>query len=215
MQRLLASWVGVTSWAIVTVAQAAPGGNPAPRGDAPAARSTAGNDAPRSAAGNDAAKGEPAEEAPRELAIVAAPVLPVGDAADGVGFGLGGTVDFGWKLGEHAAFVGRAGYIHHLARSGGGATLGALPLWAGARYLFRGREGAYLEGTLGPTILFASVRTDFGTASASETRVGLAFGGGYRFSRVDVGGRFVTYDLGNMGDALGVMATVGLPFVAF
>jgi hypothetical protein len=81
--------------------------------------------------------------------------------------------------------------------------------------LFSGREGGYLEGTAGPTILFASADTGLGRVSTSETRVGLALGGGYRFSHVDLGARFVTYDLGHLDDAMGLMATIGIPFVAF
>jgi hypothetical protein len=194
MHRLLASSLALGSFTILSSAQAAP------KTDAPPA----------------SAKSETDEPPPRELAIVAAPVLPVGDAANGVGVGLGGTVDFAWQLGSHVSFVARAGYVHHLPKSGIEATLGAVPLWAGARYLFSGREGAYLEGTTGPTLLFASVDTGgFGRASTSDTRVGLALGGGYRFSHVDVGARFVTYDLGHLDDAMGLMATLGIPFLAF
>jgi hypothetical protein len=195
MQRLLASsCLALLSLTVASVAEAAPT-----------------NDTPPASA-----KAEAEEPPPRELAIVAAPVLPVGDASDGVGVGLGGTVDFAWQLGPHVAFVGRAGYIHHLPKSGIEVSLGALPIWAGARYLFSGREGGYLEGTTGPTILFASADAGrFGRVSTSETRVGLALGGGYRFSHVDLGARFLTYDVGNLDDAMGLMATIGIPFVAF
>lgn len=160
-------------------------------------------------------KSADAGERKGELAGVAAPVLPLGNASDAVGFGLGATLDASWLVAPNVSLVGRAGYVHHLPKSGMNMTLGVLPVWVGARYHFVGREGAYLEGTVGPSILFASAETPAGSVSDDELKLGFAAGGGYRFKIVDVGARALAYDVGHAGDSFGLMATVGFPFLAF
>ena len=90
--------------------------------------------------------------------MAAAPVLPIGRLSDGFGLGLGATLGVDVTLHPHASFVGRAGYVHHLPSGANDATLGALPAWGGARYRFvEGDRTPYLEGLVGPTLLFVSV----------------------------------------------------------
>jgi hypothetical protein len=164
-------------------------------------------------------KEEPAaEEKPSSLSIAAAPVLPIGDLSRVSPFGIGGTLGFDYAFHPNAAFVARAGYIHHLPKDGYNATLGVIPIWAGARYSFREHhEGPYVEGVLGPSILLASVDLGpyGGRQTESEVRLGTALGGGYRIGKLDLGGRFVFYDLGHAGDSAGLMASVAFAFASF
>lgn len=159
----------------------------------------------------------PAERA--ALSVAGTPMLPVGDLSNGFAFALGATLGFDYAVHPHVQVIGRTGYIHHLPKSGLDVTLGAVPIWGGARYTFGVNEGGYLEGALGPTVLFASARvnTGFGTASASDTevKIGTALGGGYKIGRLDVGGRMVFWDLGHAGSSAGVMATIGYSFLTF
>ena len=107
----------------------------------------------------------------------------IGNLSNGVSFGLGGLVGLDYAVHPNVALVARAGYVEFIPKSGIDTSLGALPIWAGARYSFLGAEGPYVEGTMGPTILFASVNTRFGRVSDSETKFSFVAGGGYRFSR--------------------------------
>jgi hypothetical protein len=183
---------------------------------APAASSTPAKPAEKAA---PAPKEEPpAEDKPSSLSVAAAPVLPIGDLSRVSPFGIGGTLGFDYAFHPHAAFVARAGYIHHLPKDGINATLGVIPIWAGARYSFNEhQEGPYVEGVLGPSILLASVDLGpyGGRQTDSEVRLGTALGGGYRIGKLDLGGRFVFYDLGHAGDSAGLMASVAFAFASF
>ncbi len=158
----------------------------------------------------------PEEETKSSLSVGAAPVLPIGDLSNGVGFGLGGLLGYDYAFHPNAAFVARTGYIHHLPKDFVNVTIGVIPIWAGARYGFLGHEGPYIEGVLGPSIFLASAEIrGYGRATDSEVRLGTALGGGYRFRKVDLGGRFTFYDLGHAGDTMGMMATASFSFASF
>jgi hypothetical protein len=158
---------------------------------------------------------EPApDEMPVErtaLAVAAVPVLPIGNFGDAFAFGIGATIGVDYAVHPHVQVLGRTGYVHHLPKAGIDASLGALPIWAGARYTFGVGDGAYLEGTTGPTVLFGRL----GNVSDSEVKLGAALGGGYRIARLDVGARFVFWDVGHASDSMGLMATAGFTFASF
>jgi hypothetical protein len=159
------------------------------------------------------------EELPAErtsLSVAAAPLLPVGRFSDAFVLGVGGTIGIDYAVHPHAQIIGRTGYVHHLPKAGLDVTLGALPIWGGARYTFGVDEGAYLEGALGPNILFATVTANrFGTVSDNEVKLGTSLGGGYRTGKIDAGARLVFWDIGHAGDSMGIMATVGVTFASF
>lgn len=158
------------------------------------------------------------EEMPEErvqIAAALAPDLPVGNLSNAFVFGLGATVNVDYAVHPHVQIVGRTGYVHHLPKSGLDVTLGALPIWGGARYTFGIGDGAYLEGNMGPTILFARTTVNGVSASDSEVKFATALGGGYRISRFDVGGRMIFWDLGHAGDSMALMVTAGYAFASF
>jgi len=53
------------------------------------------------------------------------------------------------------------------------------------------------------------------TVSDSETKFSTSLGGGYRFGKLDVGGRMIFWDLGHAGDSMALMATAGFTFASF
>jgi hypothetical protein len=158
------------------------------------------------------------EEMPEERASIGAalaPDLPVGNFANAFVFGIGATVNFDYAVHPHVQIIGRTGYVHHLPKSGLDVSLGALPIWGGARYTFGIGEGAYLEGNMGPTILFARATVNGITVSDSDTKFATSLGGGYRVGKLDVGARLIFWDLGHASDSMALMATAGFTFASF
>ncbi len=160
-------------------------------------------------------EGEAMPEERASFGVAAAPVLPVGNLSDAFAFGLGATLGFDYAVHAHVQLVARTGYVHHFPKSGLDATLGALPIWAGARWTLGVGDRLYAEGALGPTILFAHATVAGVSASDSETKLGAALGGGWKFDRFDVGARLVFWDLGHAGDSAALMATAGFTFASF
>jgi len=167
---------------------------------------------------SDATKDEMPEHR-NVFSVAGSPILPVGDLSNGFSFGLGGTLGYDRVVHPHVQIIGRTGYSHLFPKSGLDVSLGAVPLWGGARYTFGVNEGGYLEGALGPTILFASatvrVLGNTQSVSDSEVKIGTSLGGGYKFGRLDVGGRFAMWDLGHPGDSATLLATIGYSFASF
>jgi len=173
---------------------------------------------PKPAPAKDAAPksdGDALPEKTTSLAIAATPMLPIGDLSNAFGIGIGGMLEGNFQLHPKASIVARTGYVHHFPKDGIEANLGVVPIWGGGRYGFTGVEGPYIEGLLGPTVLIASANTRFGRVSDTEVKVGMSFGGGYRIGKLDIGGRFVFYDVGRAGDSAGLMASIGYSFAAF
>ena len=146
---------------------------------------------------------------PKTLGVDGAFVLPVGDYANAATVGVGALGRFEAPVGP-GFITARAGVIFH-AGNQTRAALTMVPLYAGYRQPI-GTSGAYLAGELGITEIFASVNTGFGTMSASDAKLGLTLGGGYRHGALDIRGGLFAPDVNNV---VGLMATVGYDFAAF
>lgn len=136
-------------------------------------------------------------------------VLPLGDYADGVDFAAGALVRVELPVGT--GFVtGRAGALFHAVKDNV-ANLTFIPLYAGYR-LPVGGNGFYVAGELGITIGYASVDTGFGTASDSDSQLGITLGAGMKAGALDLRGSLFLPDV---DDLMGLMGTVGYDFAAF
>jgi hypothetical protein len=193
------------------------------RGEPAATTTTAGTrDVKRAAQEADKAEEMPDERTHLSLAVT--PLLPVGDLSNAFSFGLGGTLGVEHSVHPHVQIVGRSGYAMLFRKQGINASLSAIPIWGGARYTFGVGEGAYVEGLMGPSVIIASVAVrnvtingvnTGGTASDSEVKFGMSFGGGYQKGRFDAGARVQFWDLGNAGNSTTLIASVGWSFAAF
>lgn len=180
---------------------------PAKKQDVPAAKAS------------EESKGDEMPEQRNAFNVAGTPLLPIGDLSNGFTFGIGGTLGYDRVVHPHVQIIARTGYSHLFPKSGLNVSLGAVPIWGGARYTFGVNEGGYLEGALGPTVLFASASVNVlgssRSVSDSEVKIGTAIGGGYKFGRLDVGGRLAFWDIGHPGDSATIFATVGYSFASF
>lgn len=136
-----------------------------------------------------------------DLAIV----LPLDDYGDFADFGIGPLLRIEVPAGP-GYFTGRTGFLWH-ATDAEDFTFLIFPIYAGYRYPVGG-SGGYLAGELGLSILYAD--SDFG--SDSETELGMTLGGGLRKGAFDIRGALFLPDV---GDALGLMFSVGYDFSTF
>jgi hypothetical protein len=171
------------------------------------------------AAKGEESKGDEMPEQRNAFNVAGTPLLPIGDLSNGFTFGIGGTLGYDRVVHPHVQIIARTGYSHLFPKSGLNVSLGAVPIWGGARYTFGVNEGGYFEGALGPTVLFASASVNVlgsnRSVSDSEVKIGTAIGGGYKFGKLDVGGRLAFWDLGHPGDSATIFATIGYSFVSF
>jgi hypothetical protein len=145
----------------------------------------------------------------KTIGVDGAFVLPVGDYARAATVGIGALGRLEVPAGP--GFVsGRAGVIFH-AGAQTSAALTLVPLYAGYR-LPIGASGAYVAGELGITEIFATVDTGLGRMSASDAKLGLTLGGGFKRGALDIRGGLFSPDVNN---AVGLMATVGYDFAQF
>jgi hypothetical protein len=157
-----------------------------------------------------------AEEAPPRpmfrLGAEASVVIPVGDYANGADIALGGNVRFAFDIHPNVGLTFRGGYLHHLGTPDG-TSLGFVPLMFGGEYRFF-PEGStpFVLAEIGVTIGFATINTGFGSASDSDSELGLAIGGGYRFGPIDVRAMLYAPDA---DDLVGFQIAVGGDFLSF
>jgi hypothetical protein len=143
------------------------------------------------------------------VGVDGAVVLPLGDYAQGVNFAAGALVRIEIPVGT--GFVtGRAGALFHAVKDDVG-NLTFIPLYGGYR-LPIGTNGLYVAGELGITIGYASVDTGFGTASDSDSKLGITLGAGMKAGALDLRGSLFLPDVDNL---MGLMGTVGYDFAAF
>lgn len=166
---------------------------------------------------------EPVEVAPPAVTVVAAPataparntlgvdalaVVPVGDYANVTDLGVGAGVRLELRAGS--GFVtGRIGALFHTGDYSGRLTL--VPAYAGYRHPI-GTTGAYIAGELGITFAWATVQTQFGEASASDSELGMLLSAGVRRGALDLRAGLFAPDL---DDAVGIIGTAGYDFAAF
>lgn len=155
------------------------------------------------------------DEAPRplfRLGAEASVVIPVGDYANAADIALGGNVRFAFDVHPNVGLTLRTGYLHHIGTPSG-STLGFIPIMFGGEYrFFADGPTPFVLAEIGVTIGFATVNTGFGSASDSDSELGLAIGGGYRFGPVDVRAMLYAPDA---DDLVGFQIAVGGDFVAF
>jgi len=137
-------------------------------------------------------------------------VVPVGDYANAAHFAAGGLARLELPVGP-AYVTARSGVIANAMTNDAGMTsLTFVPAYAGVRYPFGG--GGYVAGELGITFMFGSAQTGFGTASASDSKLGLTLTGGYRAGALDIRAGLFAPDVAN---AVGLMASAGYDFALF
>lgn len=142
------------------------------------------------------------------LGIDAIAVVPVGDYANVSDLGVGAGVRLELRAGS--GFVtGRLGALFHTGDFTGSLTL--VPAYAGYRHPI-GTGGAYIAGELGITFAWASVQTQFGEASASDSELGMLLSAGLRRGALDLRAGLFAPDL---DDAIGLIGTAGYDFAAF
>jgi hypothetical protein len=137
-------------------------------------------------------------------------VVPMGDYANAAHFAGGGLARLELPVGP-AYITARSGVIANAMTNDVGMTsLTFVPVYGGVRYPIGG--GGYLAGELGITFMFGSAQTGFGTASASDQKLGLTLAGGYRAGALDIRAGLFAPDVAN---AVGLMASAGYDFALF
>lgn len=154
----------------------------------------------------------------KTIGIDGGAALPVGTWGDAAGFGFGVLGRFEMPLAPALTLTARAGLFHHLSKDGpagvgGMASSSAteVPLFGGVRYAFSRQPGGEIYGAAELGLVYYSVSTDVGgmSSSGSNTNLGMTLGAGYRAGKLDLRGGLLFPDLGHVGDAIGLMATVG------
>ena len=146
--------------------------------------------------------------------------VPTGDWADGVGFGIGALARFETPLREKIVLTARAGYIQHMEKEAGGGEFGGgdskstssqIPFFGGIRYAFKQEATSAIYGAAELGFVMYRVSLDVGgeSMSDSDTNLGMTLGAGYRTGKLDIRGGLLFPDVGEAGDAMAVMATVG------
>ena len=90
------------------------------------------------------------------------------------------------------------------------STFSRIPFWFGAKYAVA--DAFYGAAELGLVLGKASVRRP---VSASDDNLGLTLGAGYRMGRLDIRAGIHVLDLGNAGDLMELVASVGYNFATF
>lgn len=140
--------------------------------------------------------------------------MPTGDWGDVAGVGFGALARFELALQPKLTVTARAGYLHHLSQEadGGGETsTSEIPLLGGVRYAFSGDEQKHIYGAaeLGFVISSFSIESGGETMDESNTNLGMTLGAGYRTGKLDLRANLLFPDVGELGDVMGLMATVG------
>lgn len=143
--------------------------------------------------------------------------MPTGDWAEGVGFGIGALARFEMPLRDKLVLTARAGYIQHLEKEADGdfgdskSSTSQIPLFGGVRYAFSQRATSAIYGAAELGFVMYRVSIDVGGESMSEsdTNLGMTLGAGYRAGKLDIRGGLLFPDVGEAGDIMAVMATVG------
>jgi len=152
---------------------------------------------------------------PRTIGVDAAVVLPLGDYGDIATLAVGALARVEVPIANKLAITGRVGALYHLTKEEFDGTLLFFPIYGGAKYnLGAGPDGLYLAGELGITIGYASADTGFGTASDTDSELGMTLGAGFRKGALDVRGALFIPDLSEADDP-GIMGSVGFDFSTF
>jgi opacity protein-like surface antigen len=160
-----------------------------------------------------AAAGTAAADGAKTLGIDGGLALPTGDWGDAAGVGIGALARFEMPLRPKLTLTARAGYLQHLSKENNGADSSSseLPLLGGVRYDFSGDDNAQLYGgaELGFIMSRISIDVNGQSMSDSDTNLGMTLGGGYRTGKLDLRANLLFPDVGELGDVMGLMATLG------
>ena len=149
--------------------------------------------------------------------------MPTGDWGDAAGFGFGALARLEIPFRPGITFTARAGYIHHVSKEAEGGVGGSadsstseIPFFAGARYAFSRQATSEIYGAAELGIVMYRVSIDLGGESMSETdtNLGMTLGAGYRTGKLDLRAGLLFPDIGEVGDAMALMATVGYDLTA-
>jgi hypothetical protein len=162
--------------------------------------------------------GTAAADAPKTIGLDGGLAMPTGDWGDAAGVGIGALARFEMPLQTKLTFTARAGYIQHLGVDGpdgaGDSSTSEVPLFAGVRYAFSGAEEGsskqfYGAAELGFVIYRVSIDVNGQSMSNSDTNLGMTLGAGYRTGKLDLRANLFFPDVGEAGDAMALMATIG------
>jgi hypothetical protein len=138
--------------------------------------------------------------------------VPLGDAGDVLDAGVGFLGSLDYPLNPQVELTGRIGYIHYLT-DGEGFSFSEIPIWGGARYFLNpSQESVYLHGETGFNIFRASINTQFGDASDSESELALNLLAGKKFGTLVAEGGLYIGSVDEMDDTLMVGGTIGKTF---
>ena len=137
--------------------------------------------------------------------------IPLSSWADASGIGIGalGVIEF--TAIPLFDITGRIGYIHGLEKNN--VSIKHIPVMAGVKYILLPGVNLYLAGEIG--MVFSKATADFMGLSGSsdwESEIGISIGAGAALGPLDVRGALFSPDVGEIGDMIGLLATVGYRF---
>jgi hypothetical protein len=147
----------------------------------------------------------------RTFGIDGAVVMPLGNYADAAGVGAGAFGRLEFPVSTGGFVTARIGLIAHQVDATMGGSLMFVPIYAGYRQPL-GTSGAYLAGELGITFGYASVDTQFGRVSDSDSELGITLMAGLRKGALDFRAGLFAPDI---DDVHGFMASLGYNFSSF
>jgi hypothetical protein len=155
------------------------------------------------------------EALPRTIGVDAAVVLPLGDYSNLATVAFGALAKVEIPVANKLAVTGRIGALYHITTDEFDGTLLFFPVYGGVKYsVGGGPDGVYVAGELGITIGYASADTGFGTASDTDSELGMTLGAGFKNGALDLRGALFIPDLGEIDDP-GIMGSVGYDFSTF
>lgn len=131
--------------------------------------------------------------------------FPMGDFADFMDFGVGGSLNLQAPVASKLNFVGEAGYLSFTSKKdvlGNTASFGTVPLKAGLRYFLA--ENFYAQGQLGAAI---STETNGGTAFLYAPSLGVEFPVADKMA-IDFGARYEGWSKNGTSSFIGLRAAL-------
>ncbi|TXI71621.1 MAG: porin family protein [Cyclobacteriaceae bacterium] len=133
--------------------------------------------------------------------------LPMGDFADAVGLGIGGTVRYEAPISGNLNWTATAGFLSFMKETAETpfgdveTSATAIPIQGGIKYYFtESFNGFYAAGELGVHLYKVKAELAGESDDASETEFSFAPGVGYHLGSIDIAAR---YQIAGDGDYLG------------
>ena len=154
--------------------------------------------------------------------------VPLGDWGDVAGIGGGVLGSYQYNIDGQLGITGRLGFIIHAEKEAFGMTTSSMeiPIYGGVKYRFSEEiNSLYGAGELGLTMLSSEScgTLDFGLGTpaqdfcvdSSDTKLGMTLGAGYDLDKLDFRGALWFPSVGDAGDIMGLLVTVGYKFASF